>query len=144
MFFEIAGLGLILPTISTISNPNSLYQINSLKKVLTYFGNPSSAMIILFGMILLTLFYLFKTVYLTFLNWEQANFSSKFTADISKKLYEGYIRMPYSNHLEKNSSILIRNIQNEVTIFTTLSQNIIFLTSEISVIIGIIILLISI
>ena len=144
MFFEIAGLGLILPTISTISNPNALYQIYSLNKILAYFGNPSSELIIIFGMILLVFFYLLKTLYLTFLNWEQSNFSSKFTAHISQKLYEGYLRMPYSNHLEKNSSILIRNIQNEVSIFTTLSQNIIFLTSEISVIIGILILLISI
>ena len=144
MFFEIAGLGLILPTISTISNPNKLYQINSLKKILAYLNYPSSDLIVVYGMILLVLFYLLKTFYLTYLNWEQANFSSKFTAHISEKLYKGYLLMPYSNHLDKNSSILIRNIQNEVAIFTTLSQNIIFLTSEISVIIGIIILLVSI
>jgi ABC-type multidrug transport system fused ATPase/permease subunit len=144
MIFEIAGLGLILPTISTISNPQSLYQIQFLKNILARFGNPSSATIIIVGMLGLTLFYILKTFYLTFLNWQQAKFSSKFTAHISKKLYEGYLNMPYYNHLEKNSSILIRNIQSEVSIFTTLSQNIIFLTSEISVIIGILILLISI
>jgi ABC-type multidrug transport system fused ATPase/permease subunit len=51
--------------------------------------------------------------------------------------------MPYSDHLEKNSSILVRNIQNEVSIFTNLAQIIIFLASEFSIIIGIFILLIS-
>jgi ABC-type multidrug transport system fused ATPase/permease subunit len=144
MIFEIAGLGLILPTISTISDPQSLYKIPSLRNILERFGNPTSEALIIAGMLGLTIFYVFKTIYLTFLNWKQATFSSKFTAHISKRLYNGYLNMPYYNHLEKNSSILIRNIQNEVSIFTTLSQNIIFLTSEISVIIGIIILLITI
>lgn len=144
MIFEIAGLGLILPTISTISDPQSLYKISSLRNILERFGNPTSEALIIACMLGLTIFYVFKTIYLTFLNWKQATFSSKFTAHISKRLYNGYLNMPYYNHLEKNSSILIRNIQNEVSIFTTLSQNIIFLTSEISVIIGIIILLITI
>lgn len=144
MIFEIVGLGLILPTINTISNPQSLSKIKFINQILTYLGNPTSEVIIIIGMLSLTFFYVLKTIYLTFLNWKQASFSSKFTAHISQKLYDGYLKMPYFNHLEKNSSLLIRNIQNEVSIFTTLSQNIIFLTSEISVIIGIIILLISI
>jgi ABC-type multidrug transport system fused ATPase/permease subunit len=143
MFFEIIGLGLILPTIYLISNPDSLYKIDILNNILHKLGKPSSNTIIVYGMILLAFFYFIKTIYLTFLNWEQSKFSSNFTAHTSKKLYEGYLNMPYSDHLEKNSSILVRNIQNEVSIFTNLAQIIIFLASEFSIIIGIFILLIS-
>jgi ABC-type multidrug transport system fused ATPase/permease subunit len=143
MFFEIAGLGLILPTIYLISNPDSLYKINFFNSLLIFLGKPSSEVIIILGMTALAIFYLIKTIYLTFLNWHQSNFSANYTAFLSKKLYEGYLNMPYSSHLEKNSSLLIRNIQNEVSIFTSLTQIILFLTSEFAVIIGIFILLIS-
>ena len=78
MFFEIAGLGLILPTIYMISNPESLYKFNFFSSLLNILGNPSSDIIIILGMIILSLFYLAKMIYLTFLNWKQSNFSANF------------------------------------------------------------------
>jgi ABC-type multidrug transport system fused ATPase/permease subunit len=143
MLFEIVGLGVIMPIIGLLTNPKSIYNYKITNVIFTNLGNPSNDNIIIISMSFLASFYLVKAVYLTFLNWKQSAFSSEFTAYISHKLYRGYMYMPYVNHLERNSAILIRNIQTEVSIFTSLTQSIIFLSSEISVIGGVIILLVS-
>jgi ABC-type multidrug transport system fused ATPase/permease subunit len=143
MLFEILGLGIIIPIIGLLSNPQSIYDYKITNIIFTKLGHPSNANIIIISMSFLAILYLVKAIYLTFLNWRQSAFSSEFTAHISYKLYSGYMYMPYVNHLERNSAILIRNIQNEVSIFTSLTQSIIFLSSEISVIGGVIILLVS-
>jgi ABC-type multidrug transport system fused ATPase/permease subunit len=143
MLFEILGLGVIIPIISLLSNPQSIYNYKITNVIFTKLGNPSNDNIIIISMSFLAVLYLLKALYLTFLNWKQSKFSSDFTSHISYKLYNGYMYMPYVLHLERNSAILIRNIQNEVSIFTSLTQSIIFLSSEISVIGGVIILLVS-
>ena len=143
MLFEILGLGVIMPIIGLLSNPQTIYNYKLTNKIFTTLGHPSNASIIVISMTFLAILYLVKAIYLTYLNWRQSVFSSDFTAHISHKLYSGYMHMPYVNHLERNSAILIRNIQNEVSIFTSLTQSIIFLSSEISVIGGVIILLFS-
>ena len=143
MLFEIIGLGIIIPIIGLLGNPQSIYNYKITNIIFTSLGHPSNANIIIISMSFLAALYLTKAIYLTFLNWKQAKFSSEFTAHISYQLYSGYMFMPYVNHLERNSAMLIRNIQNEVSIFTSLTQSIIFLSSEISVIGGVIILLVS-
>jgi ABC-type multidrug transport system fused ATPase/permease subunit len=143
MLFEILGLGIILPIISLLNNPQNVYKYKISKYIFNLLGNPNNTLVLILSMSALAFLYLIKALYLTFLNWKQSQFSSNFTAHISQKLYEGYMYMPYKTHLERNSAILIRNIQNEVSIFTSLTQSIIFLSSEISVIGGVIILLIS-
>ncbi len=143
MLFEILGLGIIIPIIGLLGNPQSIYDYKITNIIFTKLGHPYNASIIIISMSFLAVLYLVKALYLTFLNWKQSAFSSEFTSHISHKLYTGYMYMPYVNHLERNSAILIRNIQNEVSIFTSLTQSIIFLSSEISVIGGVIILLVS-
>ena len=80
--------------------------------------------------------YFIKITFLTYLSWKQSNFSSKLGAEITFSLFKGYMSMPYSFHLKRNSSQLIKNLQAEIGQFTTLSQSIIFLTIESSVILG--------
>ena len=39
---------------------------------------------------------------------------AKSEADVSIRLFSGYLRAPYAEHLERNSSQLVRNVQNSV------------------------------
>ncbi len=144
MFFEVGGLGIILPVINVINNSNFLNEHDNFKIFFTIFGELNQSRVIIITMIYLVLFYLLKSIFLTYLYWEQTYFSSNFTAFLSNKLYNGYLNMPYENHIDNNSAILIRNIQSEVGIFTTLTQQIIFLSTEFSVILGLVFLLFSI
>ena len=136
MIFEMAGLGVLIPALGIILNPNIGEKYPSLNPLLQFLGNPSSDKLIIYGLSLLVIVYFIKITFLTYLSWKQSNFSSKLGAEITFSLFKGYMSMPYSFHLKRNSSQLIKNLQAEIGQFTTLSQSIIFLTIESSVILG--------
>lgn len=141
MFFEMGGLGILLPILGIISNKNNIIDNPFLKKMFDLFGNPSHHYIILGTLIFLILFYIIKSIYLAFLSWKQSLFISNLSAELASNLFYGYLKQPYTFHLQKNSSVLLSNIQVEVTQFTLLTQSIIYLTLEISVVIGVLLIL---
>ena len=96
---------------------------------------------VLSGLALLLLLYLFKTVYLTFSTWNQAKFIYSVQGTVSKKLFSKYMRQDYSFHLRRNSAQLIQNVINEVSLFTVAVQSKVILITESLVILGIGILL---
>ncbi len=136
MIFEMAGLGVLIPALGIILNPNIGEKYPSLNPLLQFLGNPSSDKLIIYGLSLLVIVYFIKITFLTYLSWKQSNFSSKLGAELTFSLFKGYMSMPYSFHLQRNSSQLIKNLQAEIGQFTTLSQSVIFLTIESSVILG--------
>jgi ABC-type bacteriocin/lantibiotic exporter with double-glycine peptidase domain len=76
------------------------------------------------------------------MSWKQSKFTSEMSVEISHKLFLGYMKQPYVFHLQKNSAELIRNIQNEVAQFSFISQSFIALAIEVSIILGVSIMLI--
>lgn len=138
---EIFGLGLMMPTLSILAQTKLQPSNSILFKANVLLGNPGQNNLVIFFMTFLIFFYVFKVLFLTYSNWKQSKFSSNLTAALSKELFLGYMYAPYSFHLRKNSSELIRNIQSETSIFTSLSQQFIYLLTEIAVIIGVCIML---
>lgn len=136
MIFEMAGLGVLIPALGIMLNPHIVENYPSLKPIINLLGNPSSDKLVLYGLILMVIVYTSKIFFLSFLSWKQSKFSSTLGAELSYSLFKGYILQPYSFHLNRNSSLLIKNIQTEIGQFTTLSQSIIFLTIESTVILG--------
>jgi ABC-type multidrug transport system fused ATPase/permease subunit len=138
IFFEMLGLGVLVPVFSGMLNPQKLFEYNFLHNDLTktLLLLPKTD-IVLFFMIILILVYLIKSVFLLFLTWKQNKFSSDLSADLSKRMFEGYLRQPYSFHLLNNSALLLRNIQTEVNQFLSVSQNVVAISIEISAALGV-------
>lgn len=136
MIFEMAGLGVLIPALAIILNPNIAENYHSLKPLMKFLGYPSSDKLVLYGLLLLVIVYFTKITFLTYLSWRQSKFSSTLGAELTFSLFKGYMTQPYSFHLQRNSSLLIKNIQAEIGQFTTFSQSVIFLTIESSVILG--------
>jgi ABC-type multidrug transport system fused ATPase/permease subunit len=57
---------------------------------------------------------LLKVFFLAFLAWRQASFSFGVKADLSLRLFTGYLSQPYPFHLQRNSAELIRNTIGQV------------------------------
>jgi len=144
MILEIASLGAIFPIINLVTEPESVTKYTHSIYIITFINQTSKFNLLVYGLIFLILLYLIKTIFLVYSIWYQNKFTSKISADISKKMYEGYLNLPYEFHLNRNSSHLARNVQSEVELFTGLTQAVIFLVSELSVIVGLAFLLISI
>jgi ABC-type multidrug transport system fused ATPase/permease subunit len=108
---------------------------------LDYLGNPQQDQLIIWGILVLVLVYFLKGIFLIFLAWEQSKFTSNLQSELTAKLYEIYLRQYYEFHLLRNSAELIRNVQTEIILFNRAAQALILLSTELSLIIGVIAML---
>ena len=136
------GLGILIPVLGLILNADIGSEYPALQPYLHALGNPTHLQLVMWAILILVLIYLIKAFFFIFLNWRQTEFSTSLTADLSSKLLLGYLRQPYTFHLQRNSAELIRNISVEVPQFGTLSAAIINLTIELSIISGMAVLLV--
>ncbi|MDA9106965.1 ABC transporter transmembrane domain-containing protein, partial [Flavobacteriaceae bacterium] len=120
MFFEMIGLGLILPLISIIASPDTMMSSPKYQKIFTFFDNPSDYQVLIGVIITLVSIYTLKAVFQYFLLLKQAKFSKSLSRDLSRRLFKGYLFQPYKSTLTQNSAILTRNIENEVGMFSSM------------------------
>ena len=72
---------------------------------------------IYFLMVLLFSVFLIKNVYLTIFYWIESNFVFKSKMNLTYKLFQKYLYQDFQFHINKNSSSLISNLNNEIDIF---------------------------
>ena len=137
MLFEMAGLGVLIPALGLMLNTDGVNNYPVFQPLLNILGNPLQKELVLYGMLFLVLLYLLKALFLVFLSWRQSKFSAEFSAELSSRLFFGYLRQAYSFHLQRNSAELLRNIRGEVSEFTEITKAVIILTIEFTVIVGI-------
>ena len=136
-FFEMLGLGILLPGLGIILNPNIGNDYPLLQPFTKLTVGLPQLQIVFWGMGSLIIVYIIKAFFLIFTTWRQSRFSASLSAQLSKELFYGYLRQPYSFHLKRNSAQMVRNIQGEVDQFSAVSQAVINLCIELSAIIGI-------
>jgi len=120
MLLETLGIGLVIPTLAVMTQGNIESRYPSLAPAISLLGHPSNDKLVIWGMVILVIAYLIKTLFLGFLAWRQMGFVFGVQTNLSQRLFTGYLQQPYCFHLQRNSAELIRNITNEVTLF---SQN---------------------
>lgn len=104
---EIVGIGLIFALLTMIIKGDAI-EFQNIE--LTSFLNSFDISILLLAIIIL---YLLKTILLSFLVWSQFKFITLVENDISTTLFNVYLRLPMTYHLNTNTSNLIRNITVE-------------------------------
>jgi ABC-type bacteriocin/lantibiotic exporter with double-glycine peptidase domain len=139
MLLEMLSLGLVIPMIVAITKIEVLTSNPIVSKVLVFLGRPSQTQIILFILIGLVVVYILKTCYLLFLIWRQSLFSQKISMNLSRQLFDGYLKQSYSFHLQRNSAQLYRNVLGEVDIFTSVTQSILLLQTNISIFLAVLV-----
>ena len=114
MFLEIFGLGILIPTISIILDPEITDKtpfILTIRNFFPEFSDQSFAFLFLGALVVV---YLIKSVFIVFLTHKQNRFLSNIIAYISNNLFINYMNQPYSFHLTRNASELFKNIQIEI------------------------------
>ncbi len=137
MFFEMLGLGILIPALTLMLSPNIGEKYPFLIPYLEILGNPSHKELIIGGMIFLILVYLIKSLFLAFLGWQQSKFTSELQSDTNTRLFNIYLNQSYEFHLLRNSAELLRNIQTEVILFIRAIHSLILLSTEIALIIAV-------
>ena len=115
MMFELVGVGLVVPVMAILLDPSDLASRSPLfQHYLDMMGNPERLHLVMIVMGTLFSAYLIKNLYLVFLAWQQTRYVYSLQAELSTKLFTTYLRQPYVFHLQRNSALLIRNIQGEM------------------------------
>ena len=150
MIIETLSVGLIIPAIAFITDDDFYTKYSH---VVTFFINlfpfdleinnqikDTKVILIIPGLIFLLVIYFFKAVLLSFINLYQIKFTKKLEFNLSNELFKTYLYQPYTFHLNRNSSILLRNIDECNTLANAIYSWIIF-ASEVLVLLGISVLL---
>ena len=147
-FLEMLGVGLIIPVISNIQD--SVYQNNLINQVNSLFNYFLKIFIedelakknrIYFSVILFTGVILMKVIIFVFFNF----FKSKIIYDLQMLLTDSLCKKTFSKSYlyfaNRNSSLLIRDLQNEINIVAHYMESFLLLTTELLIVIFILIFL---
>ncbi len=118
MVLETLSVGLVIPTIALLTQSELMHDNPVLQPIQQILGNPSHRSLVVFGMLLMVTVYFLKALFLAFLAWQQTRFAYGVQARLSQDLFSVYLHQPYTFHLQRNSAQLIRNVINEVNLFT--------------------------
>ena len=115
MMLETLGVGVVIPVLALITKDNLASSYPALVPWLNLLGNPSHERLVVYAMLTLVGVYVVKVLFLAFLAWLQAYFISWLDWDFSLRLFTGYLRQPYTFHLQRNSAELVRNVVGQVS-----------------------------
>jgi ABC-type multidrug transport system fused ATPase/permease subunit len=143
MVLETLGISAVMPALGLMTARDVAAEHPSLTPLLTALGHPTQVQLVVAGMLTLVLIFAIKAVFLGFLAWRQSRFAFGLQASLSERLFTGYLRQPWTFHLERNSAQLIRNATTEVSMFTSVNLSILGLMTEGLVVFGISVMLVA-
>jgi ATP-binding cassette, subfamily B, bacterial PglK len=140
--FETAGIGLIVPFVGIVTNPTMIQEQSILSLAYNILGFQSTNAFILFAVGFLLMVFIIKNAYLLVFNYVQYRVIFNQKVKLSRAMFREYLTKPYTFHLQKNSSELLRNVNGEVPkIFDGILLSSFQMITEILIIISILTLL---
>lgn len=110
---EFMGVSLILPFVQLVMEPEGEYR-EGLLVLGEFLGVRSSRELLFFTGTLLILIYIVKNIYLLFMKYVQFRFIFNNRLELSGRLMGSYMKKPYTFHLQKNSSEVLRSVTADV------------------------------
>ncbi len=141
MLLETLGVGLVVPVVGMIIQGDLLNQYPLLNQIIHFFSMGGQLDIIAVAMLVLVGIYLVKGLFLSFLVNYQARYSYGLQQNVSRRLFELYLKQPYAFHLQRNSAQLIRNVTTETNLFAISTSAFLLILTEVLVLVGVMLLL---
>ena len=141
-FVEMVGVGLVMPIINVVSNPQVLQTSSFYSHAYEFLGGGSVHDFVIKSSVLLIIFLIIKNLFLTYASFYQSYFTARKEAEVSGALLRSYLAMPYERFIERNSSDLLLNINQETSqLFTNVINGFLILLSEVFVAVALILML---
>lgn len=135
-FLEMLSIGIIFPIIQVILNDNYINDLKILSEIKNFL-NVGYNQFIIYSMLLLILVFLIKNIFLLLIIMFRARFIETLRKKFSKRLHLRYLSQDYKFFTNTNTSVLIRNLHQEVPKIIQGIDGIIILLTEILVLLGI-------
>ena len=133
---EMLGIGLMLPLLASMTQPELVTQSELLAPLLDLLGRPEQAVLVILAMLAFIGVNILRLAFLVLLAWLQSKYIKQLVIDISERLYVGYLAQPYTFHIQRNTAQLIRNTTGEVAVTASTIQNTMGLLSEAMVVVA--------
>ncbi len=131
---EMVGVSAIMPFIMVATDFNVLQTNPYFQWAYNFFGFDAPQIFILaFGGFLL-FFYIFRSIINLAYQYGLAKLSYGTYHELAQKLFETYISLSFKEFTRKNSSVLSKTIINEASNFTILLSSVLFMLSEVFVV----------
>lgn len=111
--FEVVGVGAIPAFIGVISMPERLLENERVRWVYDALGMESAQEMVLWAAVGLITIFTVKNLYLAFMSYVRARYTSNRQVTISNRLFRAYLHSPYTFHLQRNTAELLRNTNSE-------------------------------
>jgi ATP-binding cassette, subfamily B, bacterial PglK len=117
IFFETLSIGMVIPLISAVTNPDYFNEFPVLKDLtLSFMENDNYESKIIFLLIIISLIFFLKVLFVLLSIYLKLKLVHDFNSNLQKTLFSKYLNLNWSQYLKKKSSKMIRNIQNESSI----------------------------
>ena len=138
---DLVSFSIILPMIALLTQNGLTEKYEFLIPLINFLGNPSKAELLKDFFIFMILLYIFKNIFLGILNLWQYRFVNNVQVKVSNKLLEVYLYQPYDFFFERNTTKLFKNVAHEVGQFENFILQILQLSTEVPIVLGIIFIL---
>ncbi len=141
MILETISIGAIIPVLTSVFNQGVEEKWFFLDRIFVEMGYEEKNSQIIFAGIFMALVFLLKNIFLSYLLWFQQKFIFDLQANLSFKMFRGYLNQEYEFHLLNNSAQLIRNVTTEVTAFITVVNASVLIIADTIIFVALIILI---
>jgi ATP-binding cassette subfamily C protein len=114
---EAFSISIVAGFVAVVADPKILFDIEIISGILDFLEIKESQDVIIYGAIFLILVFFLKNTYLVFYKYIKNRFIFNRYKNISSRLFNVYMNVPYSFHLRRNSAEIIRNVNEESRIF---------------------------
>ena len=132
---ETVGISIIMPFISVASDFTQIHTNKYYSIIYNFLGFNSDIKFVIYFGVFLIFFYIFRSAINLFYFYLLARFSKGRYHLLAYRLFENYLGMSYRDFIEKNSSELNKAIINEAQNLTALISAIMFMLSEVFIVI---------
>ena len=142
LILEIFSIGLIFPLLIFLTESQLFEKFPILLDISNIFSIETKNEFLIALITFITIVYIIKLLYSYLILYFTHHFAFQLQEKLTNKFFNFYIRMPFVMHLNRNSAFLIRNLTQEMSLFTTnCITPVINIISEGILIFGIIVLL---
>ncbi len=133
-FFEVLGLGMLIPIVSSLLDNSFFLKFNAIAAKYN-FEFASEKNFLNFCIILLPCIFLVKNLFLLFFHNLEGNFIFKTLRDFSRRIYKTFLYQKYNFYVNEDSANFFTKLSSELTILQVYLVSISSLISEIIVLV---------
>lgn len=113
--FETLGVSIIVPFVGAVMNPEEMLENDIIRGIYDILQIKSPDHIVLMMGTFIVLLYLIKNLYLSFLSYMRARFSTRIQKELSVRLMQSYMKRDYVFFTEVNTSELLQGIGGDIS-----------------------------